>query len=289
MRKILLSTVAIAAMSASAVAADLPRRQAAPTPAPIYVTPIFTWSGFYVGLNAGATFNDRKNGLRPAVINNGFVSNDVALYDAAVVGAYNDNNNSAFTGGAQLGYNWQFGSMVAGLETDINYRGGGSKDGYDVALAGVGPFANANRFTYGGGNGGDWFGTLRGRLGFAMDRTLLYATGGLAFGDTGNSGSAYFYSTPGTPIGGTFVSNRNNTEWGWTLGAGIEHAFSNNWTAKLEYLYVNLDSGNTNIVNTLNTAYSFSSRADDKFHVVRVGLNYKFGDTSVAGPVLARY
>ena len=168
MRKILLSSVAIAAMSASAFAADLPRRESAPAPAPIYVAPIFTWSGFYVGLNAGATFNDRKNGLRPVVVNNGFVNNDVTLYDSAVVGAYNDDNNAAFTGGAQIGYNWQFGSMVAGVEADINYRGGGSNDGFDVALAGAGPFAGASRFTYGGNNGGDWFGTLRARLGFAL-------------------------------------------------------------------------------------------------------------------------
>lgn len=284
MRKLLLSSVAIVAMSASALAADLPRREAAV--APIYVAPIFTWSGFYVGLNAGATFNDNNRRLRPVIVNNGFVDADVTIFDTVF---RDSDDDAAFTGGAQIGYNWQFGAFVAGVEADINYRGNGNNNGYDFAVIGGGPYATATRFNYGGHEGGDWFGTLRARLGFALDRTMIYATGGLAFGDTGRTGNAYYYNTFGTPIGGTFVRDGDDTNWGWTLGGGIEHAFSNNWTAKFEYLYVKLDTGNGDLVNLASPNYRFSTSGEDKFHVVRVGLNYKFGGASVASPVLARY
>lgn len=289
MRKLLLSSVAIVAMSASALAADLPRREAAV--APIFVAPISTWSGFYVGLNAGATFNDndhryRADGrFRDA---NYDYRNAVVIYDNEYNNFRND-DDAAFTGGAQMGFNWQFGPMVAGVEADINYRGNGDNNGFNIL--GTGNYAGYGLY-HSGSDRGNWFGTLRARLGFALDRTLIYATGGLAFGDTGGSGHIYAYDvgSPGVAlIDGEWRSNGNGTSWGWTLGAGVEHAFSTNWTAKLEYLYVNLDRDNNRLTNIALPNYTFTSSDEDKFHVVRVGLNYKFGGASVASPVLARY
>lgn len=289
MRKLLLSSVAIVAMSASALAADLPRREAAV--APIYVAPIFTWSGFYVGLNAGATFNDNDNRLRATGdfrnVGNPYAG-AVVIYDNEYNGFRND-DDAAFTGGAQMGFNWQFGAWVAGVEADINYRGNGDNDGFNIL--GTGNYNHYGLY-HSGSDRGNWFGTLRARLGFALDRTLVYATGGLAFGDTGKSGHVYAYDVnyPGVALtGGEWRSNGNDVNWGWTIGAGVEHAFSNNWTAKLEYLYVNLDRDSDVLTNITLPRYTFTTSDEDKFHVVRVGLNYKFGGASVASPVLARY
>jgi outer membrane immunogenic protein len=289
MRKLLLSSVAIVAMSASALAADLPRREAAV--APIFVAPIFTWSGFYVGLNAGATFNDNDHRYRAdgwfRNVGNPY-TNAVVIYDNEYNGFRND-DDAAFTGGAQMGFNWQFGAWVAGVEADINYRGNGDNHGFNIL--GTEPYSNYGLY-HSGSDRGNWFGTLRARLGFALDRTLIYATGGLAFGDTGGGGRLYAYNVnyPGVALtGGEWRSDGDDTSWGWTLGAGVEHAFSNNWTAKLEYLYVNLDRDNNRLTNIALPNYTFTTSNEDKFHVVRVGINYKFGGASVASPVLARY
>lgn len=288
MRKLLLSSVAIAAMTASAFAADLPRREAAV--APVFVAPIFTWTGFYIGLNAGATFND--NDHRPRAVGAFRTDSDVA--DAVVIydreyDNFRNNDDAAFTGGVQMGYNWQFGSFVAGIEADINYRGNGDSDGFNIL--GTGRYADYGLY-YSGADRGNWFGTLRARMGFALDRTLIYATGGLAFGDTGGGGNLYAYArnAPGVALTNyDWRSNGDDTSWGWTLGAGIEHAFSNNWTAKLEYLYVNLDRDDSRLINVARPNYNFALNDEDKFHVVRVGLNYKFGGAVAASPVLARY
>jgi outer membrane immunogenic protein len=283
MRTLLMSSVALAAMSAGALAADLPRRQAAPAPAPVYVAPVFTWSGFYVGLNAGATFGDRNRDL--SIVTTDTVYRDLFLTGAS--GVRGDDSHSAFTGGAQAGFNWQFGALVAGIEADINYRGRGSHDpyGFDFSYNQT-PYA----FEYFGDRGGRWFGTLRPRIGFAMDRTLLYVTGGLAFGPSRDDGYARVTNATGGVVAEWRSSGDNGSNWGWTLGGGVEHAFSTNWTAKLEYLYVKLDDGSRTLTAVGRPDLpTIVARNDDKFHVVRVGLNYKFGATSAASPVLARY
>ena len=284
MRKLLLSSIALAAMSASAVAADLPRRQAAPAPAatPIYVAPVFTWSGFYVGLNAGAAFGDRNRDLQ--IVTTDTVYRDLFLTGSA--GVRREDSNTAFTGGAQIGFNWQFGALVAGIEADMNYRGRGTREAYAFDFAyNQTPYT----FAYLGDRGGRWFGTLRPRIGFAMDRTLLYVTGGLAFGPSRDGGYARVTDSGGV-VAEWRSSDDNGSNWGWTLGGGVEHAFSTNWTAKLEYLYVKLDDGRRTLTAVGRSDLpAIVARDEDKFHVVRVGLNYKFGGTSAASPVLARY
>ena len=120
--------------------------------------------------------------------------------------------DGAFVGGGQIGYNWQSGAFVYGLETDIQY-------------VGLSNNVSWGRYTWwegtGGGDGG-YFGTVRARLGYAIDRTLIYITGGLAYGGLNTN-----------PLTGNTTSNV-----GWTLGGGVEYAFTNNWTAKIEGLYV---------------------------------------------------
>jgi outer membrane immunogenic protein len=230
MKKILLSSVALVGFTAGAMAADLPSR-AAPVPM-IAAVPLFTWTGFYVGVNAGYGFSTNDD-------------DDVFVPGVGFVGSGND--DGGFVGGAQVGYNYQIGQVVLGLEADIQYAdiGGG----------------NDNFFVDGGllGNNDDsdnYFGTVRARLGFAIDRALLFVTGGFAYGDVG---------------GGRFGGG---SEGGWTLGGGVEYAITNNITVKLEGLYVNLDSGGDD--DFLFDTGVFNNRDDQEFGVVRAGLNFKF-------------
>ena len=232
MRKTLLAATALTALSAPAFAADLPSRQMAPA-APVAYAPVFTWTGFYVGVNAGYGFTNSK---------------DIAFVNT-VTGAstvFSNGDDGGFVGGGQLGYNWQTGAFVFGVETDIQYADFGGNRNFGA----FGTF----------GSSGNYFGTVRGRLGFAMDRTLLYATGGLAYGDIGDS-----------------LFGSNDTRVGYTLGAGVEYAFTNNWTAKLEGLYVNIDRGNRfGVVAVGANNFAVNQGKNNDFAVVRVGLNYKF-------------
>jgi outer membrane immunogenic protein len=215
MKKILLSSVALLGLATGALAADLPSRRA---PAPmIAAVPVFTWTGFYVGVNAGYGWNDSGDG-------------DLVFEGATIVGDSDD--DGGFIGGGQIGYNYQIGSFVVGLEGDIQYADFGGVN-YDFGPLGI--YENDND---------DWFGTVRARAGVAFDRALIYATGGFAFTD-----------------------NRN----GWTVGGGVEYAFTNNLSAKIEGLYVNLEEDDFTYAGT-----TFSTGETD-FGVVRAGLNFRFG------------
>ncbi len=210
----LLAATAIATAAASAAsAADLPMR-ATPPPVPyIAAAPLFTWTGFYVGVNAGYGWSD----------------DDFDAVDFA-----DDDNDGGFIGGAQIGYNYQIGSFVVGLEGDIQYA--------DFGRDGVFNFTDEDGdILQGELESSDWFGTVRARAGVAFDRALIYATGGFAFADDAT---------------------------GWTAGGGVEYAFTNNLSAKIEALYVSLDADN-------NNDFDFDNDVD--FGVVRAGLNFRFG------------
>lgn len=230
MRKILLATAAFAAASVPALAADLPSRKYEPAaPAAVYA-PVFTWTGPYVGLNAGVGFHQ---------------SNNITVTDPILgtVATYSNGNNNGFVGGAQAGYNWQSGAIVFGGEADIQY-------------ANLGRDRSINGFAYGSRSSDNYFGTVRGRVGYAFDRALFYVTGGLAYGDIGSSWN-------------------KTTKAGWTLGGGVEYAFTNNWTAKIEGLYINIDRGSRALYDG-STGLVYTASKNSDMGVVRVGLNYKF-------------
>ncbi len=229
MKKLLLSSVAllgIAGFAAGATAADLPSRQ--PVMAAI---PIFTWTGFYVGVNAGFGFNTNDE--------------DVFVPGIGFVGS---NNDGGFVGGAQIGYNYQIGQLVIGVETDLQYADLGGSSDNAFFVGGV---------LYNNSGSDNYFGTVRARLGLAVDRALLYVTGGFAYGDVG---------------GNTFGGGSSNG--GWTFGGGLEYAITNTITVKLEGLYVNLDRSNDDTF-LLGTGFA-NDRGDNEFGVVRAGLNFKF-------------
>ena len=229
MKKILLSSVALLGLTATAMAADLPSRRAAPAPI-IAAVPVFTWTGFYLGVNAGY-------GWHTGDVN-------VTLPSGAIL---QSENEGGFVGGGQVGYNYQIGSFVVGVEADIQYADIG--DDFDFGLLGVPAFARVDN------DSNNYFGTVRARAGVAFDRALVYVTGGFAYGDIGGFGS--------------------DTNGGWTLGGGVEYAFTNNLTAKVEGLYVNLDRNNERFLVGL-PAGTLVNGNNAEFGVVRAGLNYKF-------------
>jgi outer membrane immunogenic protein len=225
---LLAATAALAIAASTAHAADLPGRY---SPAPAYnALPVFTWTGFYAGLNAGYGWN----------------VGDSRYYDPAF---RNGKRSGGFVGGAQAGYNYQFGMFVGGLETDLQYAAVGNKG------------ASYGTSYYPGDSDG-FFGTIRARAGVAFDRALVYGTGGFAYGDIG--GNRGYDTLLGYHSG-------DEINWGWTLGGGVEYAITNNFTAKVEGLYVDLDTKDN---------YTLGGRVnvdrDAEFGVLRAGVNYKF-------------
>jgi outer membrane immunogenic protein len=208
--------------------------QAADIPHPIYKGPrsvvaYYNWTGFYLGVNGGYAWGksdwDSLVSLKP----------------------------KGWLAGGTVGYNYQTGSWVWGLEGDYDWA--------DVkASAACGAFSCETKNT--------WLATARGRIGYAFDRWLPYFTGGGAFGQVKAS-----TTNPAAP-------GASNTQVGWTVGAGIEYAFLGNWSAKIEYLYVDLGKFNcgTCVVGLPTDNVTF------KENIVRAGLNYKF-----SGPIFSRY
>lgn len=277
-RSALLATALVSA--SSAFAADLPAR--APAPAPyVAAVPIFTWTGFYVGLNAGAGWNNNDNGIGTS-----FNRTTYPVYGGS------SGNDAGFTGGVQAGYNMQFGSFVAGVEADINYidRNNGSTGSFpSVASPAVGTDFRVSR-----GNGDNWFGTVRGRLGFAFDRALVYATGGLAYG--GHAGGSSITQrdygfivgpspyTWGSTTANLSSSGDDSSNVGWTLGGGAEWAFSNSMSLRLEYLHVDLGHRTRTYAalsapvngSSFPSGQTISVRESNKFDIVRAGVNFRF-------------
>jgi len=273
MKTLLASLAAFTALTAAASAADLPRRAAPP---PIFTpVPVFTWTGAYFGINAGYAFDASSNSTSSFAVPAPFGNGTTAYFS--------QRNQEGFSGGGQVGYNFQFtpgSGVVVGIEADAQYLDFGRSR--NNALV-VGPLAQGVYLTDPRGLSSlDFFGTVRGRLGYAFDRVLVYGTGGFAYG----SGSA------DRSFGG-FAGN-DSFRTGWTVGGGMEYALpvdsflnffrSSAVTVKVEGLYVNLDRNTRNqgafVINAANNVPLVSNnigRRDDEFAVVRAGLNYKFG------------
>jgi outer membrane immunogenic protein len=284
------SALLIAAPLSAASAADMPLK-APPAPAPVY-----SWTGFYGGVNVGYSWG------RSSTDWSYFAPNITSGSTVCGAGAYcisgsGTENLNGVIGGFQAGYNWQTGNLLAGIEAD--FQGSGQRGTQDfttpfTASAGA-PGTGSESFT----EKLRWFGTLRGRIGYAPGQWLFYATGGLAYGRVtvdGSMAATGFFSpfVPGSPPcpAGTLcpVANFSNsaTKAGWTLGVGTERALDGHWSFKAEYLFVDLGSvttsfsgvpgcfGNAGICNnTAAGAGTISNRITD--NIFRVGLNYKLG------------
>jgi outer membrane immunogenic protein len=248
----------------TALAADLPIRKA-----PIYMPPpLFTWTGFYLGVNAGGVFGSQGN--TQTIGTPGFVALGPTLVPSSL-----GTNDNGFIGGGQIGYNWQFGSTVIGLEADFDGTTLSKSARFTSAAAVLGTTlttsANAKL---------DYLGTVRGRLGFVpMDRLLIYGTGGLAYGDVKTTTSVVPNAVPGAIWSGSSSSVRT----GYAVGAGLEYAVTNNITLKGEYLYYDLGKTTTSAlgngvvrgIGALN-GIDYISQVREAGSIVRAGANYKF-------------
>jgi outer membrane immunogenic protein len=280
MKRILIASAAIASLlTTNALAADL-----APRPyvkAPVIVDPGYNWTGFYVGINGGYSWGRADTTVQPV----------------ALLGAFPNirhNVDGALAGG-QIGYNWQVDrKWLFGLEADAQWTDerGRSNTFLGSVRVPVGDnalvlSANTLRSTE-----LPWFATFRGRAGALVDPSLLlYVTGGLAVGEvkfSQQSVASVQLFGPGvnsnTPIGAAAVAvgpllSGSSTRVGWTVGAGLEKKFSPNWSAKAEYLYMDLGS------QTYFGGTGDEVRVRFHDHIARVGINYQF----TAGPVVAKY
>jgi outer membrane immunogenic protein len=242
MRPLLLAALFSVAAAGGAFAADLPQRM--PAKAPVFApAPVaYNWSGFYFGVNVGGIFGNQ----------------DVSLVNNATGGTAASGSVSpdGFIIGDQIGYNWQINQWVLGLEADI--QGSSAKeDGAPLTALGS-SVTYTSRLR--------WFGTVRGRIGYAFDRFMPYITGGYAYGDARMDGIA---NTGGV----TRNFENDDTVSGWTLGAGIEWAMLDHWSAKAEYLYVNFGDGPDGLATATTLNIKGTNLTES---IARIGLNYRF-------------
>jgi outer membrane immunogenic protein len=282
MKKLSIASLTLLAGIGSAAAADMPVK------APIAVP--FSWTGFYIGVNAGYSWGrvreniDATSEVRTRVFR---TAGPDLISDVTVAGpSFGLGGRTEVDGwvaGGQIGYNWQSGRFVFGIELDLQATGqeGGSSF-CSTAACGAGALLVTSHHEL------DWFGTARLRAGFLLtDTILLYGTGGLAVADVN---SVYTASLVGF---GTVGASASDTIVGWVIGAGVEAALSRNWSVKAEYLYMDLGDVNSslfsatssiNLLNTpgqgfntiIDTTVNGTARTRWTDNIVRVGLNYRF-------------
>jgi outer membrane immunogenic protein len=233
-KSIVATAMLVPAGTAAALAADMP------TPSPPVRSPAaaYNWTGFYIGINGGFGTGNSNWSDGPVVTTGSFPTSDFLI-------------------GGKAGGNYRIGQHVFGIEGDGDWTNlkGNSGSTCGAISAVVPPPAACQTQS-------EWLATVRGRVGYAFDRILLYGTAGAAFGNvqTGLNPPATFDSS---------------VEAGWTAGAGLEFGLAQNWTAKVEYLFVDLPNGScTTVGNCAGAAGSIVSFDES---IVRAGVNFKFG------------
>jgi outer membrane immunogenic protein len=264
MNKLLLRSAFLLALAASpAVAADMPLK------APIKMEPIYSWTGFYIGVNAGGAFETFDANTSTIFTPTGFfATTDPAGVTAAGLQTI---DSTAFIWGGQAGYNWQVGGAVYGLEVDFDSLHHSANQAKSDALTG---------FTVATAASADWLVTIRPRVGMALDNWLFYVTGGLAAVKL--NGAFVFTDTFAAATESALISG---TKWGAVAGFGVENSFAGAWSIKGEVLYASftgISGSSTNFVavGPPPTAFPgsvFSHSVDFKTLIARIGLNYRFG------------
>jgi outer membrane immunogenic protein len=253
MKKILLGTVGLAVLglSAPASAADLAARPYTKAPPPVVAT-IYDWSGFYIGANGGwgTSHNSwtRTNDVLAGPLSPGFAEGS---HDA-----------DGGTAGGQIGYRWQSQAFVFGLEAQGNWA---DFTGSNVSIIDA-TVTNRSKI--------DAFGLFTGQVGYAINNVLLYAKGGAAVVDNKYEGI----------FGGVVTDRVNTTQWGGTVGAGVEFGFAPNWSAGVEYDHIFMGKNNYTLNFTGGGGFSRSDEIKQDVDMVTVRVNYRWG-----GPVIAKY
>lgn len=281
--KLIAATVVAASLSQGAFAADIPLK-ARPDPV---IAPIFSWSGFYIGANVGGGIGqnrttDTANFSAPGTV----AAISPGIINPALNSVYTNAPAGALAGG-QIGYNWQSGNWVIGVEADWDWTNQRNTSTTNTFIASS-TSSNFAQLSLSHEQRMNWLATARARLGQAHGSSLWYVTGGGAWADLEAN---YAFSGPGAAPGGGVllqavpaVAKFSTTKAGWTVGAGVETSlgflgWGDKWSLKAEYLYVDLGS----VTNTFSTPnvngtarYNIASTSEITHHIVRAGLNYRF-------------
>ena len=226
---LLASTSLFTVAPQAAYSADLPAKAARPAP---IAAPVWTWNGFYIGAHVGGAWG---------TIESEFTAVAFPIASAGVNG---------FLGGGQIGYNFQSGIVVIGVEADASWA---NIKGTTPCLIALSCKREVNSL-----------GTVTGRIGFTADRALIYVKGG----------GAWAHFEYDTSIVGVPIASADKTIWGWTVGTGVEYAITGNWSAKIEYNFMDFQKETVSFaapvvgpVNVNTTSY---------IHAVKFGVNYRF-------------
>lgn len=286
MRRYIASSALMLALASPAFAADV----AVLEPAPEIVAVTYPWAGFYGGISGGYA---KSGSIKPEFQNNGVESVDLGVpttdpvstwynFEDCFAGAPSGWGNGSYDycgsadkadgwfGGAQVGYNWQSNNWVFGVEADAFFSSiKGDADSlweYDFGPGNTGYTETELEYKI------DAFGTIRGRLGYAMDRFLPYITGGAAWANVKVSGDSYNYNDIGPDT--SFSGSKSDVEWGWTIGAGAEYLITDNLSIKGEYLYMDFGDQKKSFEYSDGGPYNFKTDLD--IHTFKIGLNYHF-------------
>ncbi|MEH2534483.1 outer membrane immunogenic protein [Bradyrhizobium sp. AZCC 1588] len=249
MKKYLLATVALIAFAAPAAAADLAARPYTKAP-PAPIAAVYDWSGFYIGANGGWGTSQKCWDL--VTVGGAFIA-DEGCHDA-----------DGATAGGQIGYRWQAGTWVFGLEGQGNWA---DFRGSNVSL--IDPtLRNESRI--------DAFGLITGQIGYAANNVLFYVKGGAAV-------TADRFRQFDVPTGVLVAATGDDTRWGASVGAGIEFGFAPNWSAGVEYNHLFMQDRTHDFVTPAGVLFG-TDRISQDVDLVTVRVNYRWG-----GPVIARY
>jgi len=265
MKRILLIGASIVALAVPAMAADLPVK----APPPV-MAPLPTWTGFYLGLNGGYSWGNSRREVNFVTSTGGIVTGG-----GTITGSGQDLEGGLF--GGQIGYNWQTANWVLGIETDIQWANQRGSAVFNCPATCVTLPSGVTRTGAVVDQTLEWFGTFRGRAGFLVTPSaLLYATGGLAYGSLKTDITLAGFTPAGVPLSAT--ASGSNTRVGWTVGGGVEWKFRPGWSAKIEYLYMELENTSNNLFLTspvgTGIGANLTSRVTD--NIIRGGFNYSF-------------
>jgi outer membrane immunogenic protein len=253
------AVIGLALLSTTAFAADLPSRRAPPVYAPAPPIPLFTWTGVYVGGQIGYEFGRDSDTTTPAGFRTGGQPKGVI-------------------GGAHVGYNFS----TQGLPVFGGFLGTGGVFGVEGDVDGSSARSNYAFGAFNATTRDQIQGSVRGRLGIAVDRVLFYATGGAAFGGLKNT-----YTNIGPTALNGAIDSISKTRVGYTVGGGVEYALTNNWLVRAEYRYTDFGSYTDNLAASSAGLVSVRHRYTD--NRVQAGISYKFDTFAPLAPVVARY
>ncbi len=227
----------------------------------------YSWTGFYIGGRAGYGWSNDGDVHAEGLPND-------ALNPFRIDPGHQGIDYDGFVGGGQIGFNWQLGKwFVLGAEADFSgstMDGDSTRDHFvpDIAAGPADVPLHASQDI-------NWFGTVRGRIGFVpWCKLMIYGTGGFAYADVDDSVDFNLIPEGGNA---SYPAHRSDTETGWTAGGGIEYAIARHWTIRAEYLYIDVgDQGATGFPIPPNPPFHTHYDWDTQFHTVTAGINFKF-------------